>query len=74
MRPVAIPERLHLAIDMPTVTAAELAEAIPGVRRTGSRTIERDLADPDEVVGLLVVAYQLANVGLRANLGPLHRV
>ena len=73
VRPVAIPEQLRLAIDMPTISAAELAEAIPGVRRTSAHTIERDLACPDEVVGLIVVAYQLANAGLRASLGPLNR-
>jgi D-amino peptidase len=73
VRPMVIPDRLHLAIDMPTITAAELAESIPGVRRTAAHTIERDLADPAEVVGLIVVAYQLANAGLRASLGPLNR-
>lgn len=74
VRPAAVPDRLHLAIDMPTITAAELAESIPGVRRTASHTIERHLDSPSEVVGLIVVAYQLANAGLRASLGPLNRV
>lgn len=74
LRPTEIPDRLHLAIDMPNILSAELAESIPGVRRTSSHTIERDLDTPDDVVGLIVVAYQLANSGLRAMQGALNRV
>ena len=74
IRPTAVPDRLHLAIDMPTIASAELAEAIPGARRTGARTVERDLDSPSDVIGMVTVSYQLANQGLRSMLGPLHRV
>ncbi|MEO7126488.1 MAG: M55 family metallopeptidase [Nakamurella sp.] len=74
VQPTSVPDRLHLAIDMPNIVSAELAESIPGVRRTFVRTIERNLDTPDEVVGLIVVSYQLANIGLRSMLGPLNRV
>lgn len=74
VRPTPVPDRLRLAIDMPNIVGAELAEAIPGVRRTAVRTIEADVDTPDDVVGLIVVSYQLANAGLRSMLGPLNRV
>jgi D-amino peptidase len=74
VRPTPVPDRLRLAIDMPNIVGAELAEAIPSVRRTAIRTIEADVDTPDDVVGLIVVSYQLANAGLRSMLGPLNRV
>jgi D-amino peptidase len=73
LRPFPVPERLHVAIDMPTIASAELAEAVPGVRRVGARTIEQDLTSPDDVVGLITVAYQLAAAGQQAMLGLVNR-
>ena len=59
---------------MPDLTSAELAEGIPGVRRTAPRTVEADLGTAQDVVGLITVAYQLANAGMRSRMAPLNRV
>ena len=74
LRPQILPDTLALAIDMPDITSAELAEGIPAVRRTAPRTIEADLGNAADVVGLITVAYQLANAGLRTKMAPLNRV
>lgn len=74
LRPQILPDTLSLAIDMPDLTSAELAEGIPGVRRTAPRTVEADLGTAQDVVGLITVAYQLANAGMRSRMAPLNRV
>jgi D-amino peptidase len=74
LRPRVPPDVLALAIEMPDITSAELAEAIPGVRRTSPRTVEAELGTAADVVGLITVAYQLANAGMRTRMAPLNRV
>jgi len=61
---ISIPDRLLLEIDMPNATAAELAEGMPGAVRIGERTISREVASPDEIIGMIAVSYNLANVAV----------
>jgi D-amino peptidase len=73
LRPVPVPDRLRLAIDVPTILAADLAESIPGTVRTAIRTIEADLDRPRDVIGLISVAYELTAAGLRPMMSVLNR-
>lgn len=61
---ISIPARLLLEIDMPNATAAELAEGMPGAVRIGERTISREVASPDEIIGMISVSYNLANIAV----------
>lgn len=57
---VEVPEALTVEVDLPDQTAAELAAMIPGMSRSGDRTVRRVLADPQELIGLLAVLYTIA--------------
>jgi D-amino peptidase len=67
---LAIPDQLTLAVDFAMPVDAELAATVPGTRRLGGRTLERDLANVDEVLSLIMAWYYLASVAvnLRARL------
>lgn len=65
LAPIPVPEISQLEIDMPNPTGAEFAAMMPGVVRVGDRTVRAELADPDEVVGVIVVAYELATAAVR---------
>lgn len=72
-RLLRIPDRLEVGIDMPNATAAELVSGVPGVIRTGDRTITREVTSADELLGLITVAYSLAHVGVLGRLSLLDR-
>jgi len=55
-----LPKQFTVAVDMPTASAAELAMSIPGARRTSDRSVECTVRDPGQVLGLIVVFYELA--------------
>ncbi|MEV8636702.1 M55 family metallopeptidase [Streptosporangium sp. NPDC051023] len=60
LQPVQIPDELRLEIDMPNAAAAELGALIPGIARTGDRTLEGNLTSPREVLGVISICYELA--------------
>ncbi|GAA1975051.1 M55 family metallopeptidase [Nocardioides panacihumi] len=70
---LSIPSRLHVEFEMPNATAAELASGIPGVVRSGDRTVGREVDSADELLGLVTVAYSLAHLGVVTRLGLLER-
>ncbi|WP_157001647.1 M55 family metallopeptidase [Agromyces laixinhei] len=73
LRVPAVPEVLDLEIDLPTLAAADLAQFIPGVRRTGPFTVAATLPNPDAVVGFIVVVYQLTANSMTEHLALVNR-
>lgn len=69
-----MPERLDVEIDLPNVTAAELAALIPTIERTGDLTVSGSFTTPREVVSFITVAGHFAREGLRARLPLINRV
>ncbi|MGO4105508.1 M55 family metallopeptidase [Leifsonia sp. YAF41] len=67
------PTELVLEIDMPTPLAAELALGVPGVERTGDRTIRRRAHNVSEVLGLISVNYELAASAMRNKMAIINR-
>ncbi|UVJ37762.1 M55 family metallopeptidase [Arthrobacter sp. CJ23] len=61
-----LPTQFRVAVDMPTATAAELALSIPGARRTSERSVECTVTDAGQVLGLIVVFYELAASAMHA--------
>jgi D-amino peptidase len=53
LRPIDVPDDLDVEIDLLTIVAAERAVLLPGIERTGIRTVRCRLARPRETVGLL---------------------
>ena len=37
---------------------------MPGAVRIGERTISREVASPDEIIGMIAVSYNLANIAV----------
>jgi D-amino peptidase len=66
LKPLAVPDALVLEIDMPNPTAAELAELIPGARRTSAVTVAQEVGSMRDVMGLIVVCYELANSSMQS--------
>ncbi|GII95008.1 M55 family metallopeptidase [Sinosporangium siamense] len=68
--PVDLPDELHLEIDMPNAAAAELGGLIPTVTHTTDRTLTGHFSTPRELLGVIVVAAELAagTTRTRANL------
>ncbi|MFD0889981.1 M55 family metallopeptidase, partial [Streptosporangium algeriense] len=66
LRALQVPDELRLEIDMPSPVAAEQGALIPGMTRTGDRTVAGSLADPREVLGVVNVCYQLAAAAAKA--------
>ncbi|MFF4416858.1 M55 family metallopeptidase [Streptosporangium sp. NPDC001559] len=63
---IQVPDELHLEIDMPSAAAAEQGAMIPGMTRTGDRTVGGGLSSPREVLGVVNVCYQLAAATAKA--------
>ena len=61
LNPTELHDEWVLEIVHPTTTAAEMAEGVPGSRRTSDRTIEHRLNTVDDIIGLITVNYQLAS-------------
>ena len=62
-RPPRPAEPRHVAVDFLVPLYADLAQSVPGSVRTGGRTLERDVADPAELMNLIMAWYYLAYVG-----------
>ena len=73
LQPVSLPAHFDLEVDLPNETTAELAAMVPGAERVGVRTVRRVVTDPTELVGLVVVLYQLAVVGVGARAAVVNR-
>jgi D-amino peptidase len=55
LRPAAIPSELMVEAELRPHGAAELAARVPGTTRVGDRTVRRAMADPREMLDVLVV-------------------
>lgn len=69
----SLPEQLELEVDLPNETATEMAAMIPGVDRIDTRVVRATLTDPAELVGLIVVLYQLSAMGVSARTAIINR-
>lgn len=61
--PLPVPERLSLEIDFASPLATDMAGTVPGSRRLGSHTLQRDVDDPAELLSLVMSWYYLASIG-----------
>jgi D-amino peptidase len=61
LRPAVVAPDLVLEIDMPNTTAAELAEQIPGAKRTGNLTVSHETSSVGDIIGFIVVSASLAH-------------
>jgi D-amino peptidase len=73
LKPVPIPDRLVLDVEMQVPTATELAALVPGAERISQLVVRRELADPAEVIGLSMVWYELAGRSMAARMAVLGR-
>lgn len=64
-RLLPVPDQLRLEIGFQTALAAELVEAVPGVKRINNLTISRDLDSTEELLGMIQTSYNLAGVAAR---------
>jgi D-aminopeptidase len=65
---------LVLEIDFQIAKAAEVASGVPGAERTGHLTVRREVADPNELIGLVNVWYEVAAGAARSQMALLSRV
>lgn len=66
LHPVSVPDEMLLEVELPNATAAELAEQIPGAKRMGSLTVAQQATSMSDVIGFIVVCYQLAEASVLA--------
>lgn len=66
LKPVELRDEWVLEIVHPTTTSAELAEGVPGSRRTSDRAVAHRLGNVDDILGLITVNAQMASSGLRS--------
>lgn len=69
----AIPDALDVEIDLPTLAAADLVQFIPGARRAGPFTVAMRVESPADVIGFIVVAYQLTAGSMRDHTAIINR-
>lgn len=62
---LTLPESFLLEIDLPNAIAADYLQLIPGVDRTNQFTISAELAEPDDLIGLIMVVTELTNSAMR---------
>lgn len=73
LRKPTVPDRLVIEIDFPSLAAADLAQAIPGSDRTAATTVRMTAASVGDLVGFIVVSYQLTAASLREDQALLTR-
>jgi D-amino peptidase len=61
LRPAPVPDRLVIEVELRPHGAAELAARVPGTERLGARTVRRRMADPREMLDVLVVWFNLTS-------------
>lgn len=69
----SLAELFVVGVDMPTPMAAELAMSIPGTVRTSDRGVECTVTSAGDVLGLIVVFYELAASAVRAKMAVVAR-
>lgn len=60
--PIAVPDALSLEIDFATPFAADFAATVPGSRRVGARTLQREVETVDDLLKLTMSWYYLAQL------------
>jgi D-amino peptidase len=60
--PLAVPDALSLEIDFASPLMTDLAASVPGSRRIGARTLQRDVDDCDDLLLLVMSWYYLASI------------
>ncbi|MBP6684219.1 MAG: M55 family metallopeptidase [Leucobacter sp.] len=73
LRVSEVPESMEIEIDMPNISAAELAQMIPASERTAIRTINIVAHSPREAVNFISACYQFAANSMRAMLPLINR-
>ena len=71
--PVPVPEGLTVEVDFTTPLAADFAATVPGTRRLGGRTLQREVDDPEELLSLVMSWYYLASLGAQQLAALAHR-
>ena len=61
--PIEVPDSLSLEVDFASPLATDLAGTVPGSKRLGSHTLQRDVDDPAELLSLVMSWYYLASIG-----------
>jgi D-amino peptidase len=61
LRPTPVPDELTIEVELRPHGAAELAALVPGTERTAARTVRRQMADPREMMNVLVVWFTLTS-------------
>lgn len=74
LKPVAVPDRLVLEVQMQVPTAAETAAQVPGTVLVDPFTVRRELDSPAELLGLTTVWYNLATSAMRTRGSLLTRI
>jgi D-amino peptidase len=64
LHPPAVPEAMVLEVDFAMPVDVELAALVPGSRRIAGRTLQREVADAEELMSLIMAWYYLASVGV----------
>jgi D-amino peptidase len=73
LRPLEVPDRLVVEVQMQIPTAAEVAAMVPGTRQVGAFGVRREVASPAELIGLVGVWYSLAATEMRGRMALLNR-
>jgi D-amino peptidase len=60
--PLTVPDALSLEIDFNTPLAADFAACVPGTRRLGARTLQRDVDSAEDLLLLTMSWYYLASI------------
>ncbi|MCA1711813.1 MAG: M55 family metallopeptidase [Actinobacteria bacterium] len=58
--PLSVPDTLSLEIDFASPLAADIAATVPGSRRLGARTLQRNVDSVDDLLSLIMSWYYLA--------------
>jgi D-amino peptidase len=61
LRPAPVPDELMIEAELRPHGAAELAALVPGTERPAARTVRRRMADPREMMNVLVVWFTLTS-------------
>jgi D-amino peptidase len=61
LRPAPVPDELVIEVELRPHGAAELAARVPGTERLSARTVRRLMADPREMLDVLVVWFNLTS-------------
>lgn len=73
LAPPPVPDELALEVEMSSAGAAELASLVPGAERTSQYGVRCHLSNPQQVMGLTSVWYELAAAGLKSAVNLLNR-